>query len=159
MKEITRAVLSSFIKDYHGLSRGAKIALIVSAAAIFIVITAVLHHFCSTSPSVTLTQKRPDLSALSMTDEKGNKWILDLARAQPFSRIRSSERPGPPLLVKTDVRPINRFNISIGLEVVGQAGEKYVGAVQKNSKLQPPPQFKIVDQAGNVLTSGRFEYG
>ena len=61
-------------------------------------------------------------------------------------------------LVKTDVQ-ISGSDVSISLIVKGQAGEKYAGGVQKNGQWQQPPAFNIVDEAGKVLTSGRFKYG
>ncbi|MHC4566828.1 MAG: hypothetical protein ACYTE3_13870 [Planctomycetota bacterium] len=99
------------------------------------------------------------LSALSMTDENGDKWVLDLAKGQSLSTIKGSDRkPGPPLLVKTDVR-ISRQNVSIGLVVEGQAGEKYAGGAKKNRRWRPPPRFEIVNEAGKTLTNGAFKYG
>ena len=94
-----------------------------------------------------------------MTDENGDKWVLDLAKGQSLSTIKGSDRkPGPPLLIKTDVR-IGRQDVSIGLVVEGQAGEKYAGGAKKNRRWRPPPRFKIVDEAGKTLTNGAFKYG
>ena len=99
------------------------------------------------------------LSSLSTTDENGDKWVLDLARGQSLSSLKdSSAKSGPPLLVKTDVQIKGRY-VSIDLIVEGQAGEKYAGGVRKNRQRQPAPGFNIVDEAGKVLTSGRFKYG
>ncbi len=105
------------------------------------------------------SRQQPGLSPLSMTDENGDKWILDLARRQSLSSLKDSNaKSGPPLLVKTDVQ-IRGRNVSISLIVEGQAGEKYIGGVRKNRQRQPAPGFNIVDEAGKVLTSGRFRYG
>jgi pilus assembly protein CpaB len=99
------------------------------------------------------------LSSLSATDENRDKWILDLVKRQPLSSLEGSgAKPGPPLLVKTDVQ-ISGRNISINLIVEGQAGEKYAVGIRKNRQRQPAPGFNIVDEAGKVLTSGKFKYG
>ena len=99
------------------------------------------------------------LTLLSKTDKNGDKWILELVKGQsPSSLKNSSEKSGPPLLIKTDVQ-ISGRDASIGLIVEGQAGEKYAGGVQKNGQWQRAPAFKIVDEAGKVLASGRFQYG
>ncbi|MHC4707274.1 MAG: hypothetical protein ACYS8I_09335 [Planctomycetota bacterium] len=99
------------------------------------------------------------LSSLSTTDENGDKWVLDLAKGQSLSTIKGSDRkPGPPLLIKTDVR-ISGRNASVGLVIEGQAGEKYAGGAKKNRRWQPPPQFTIVDESGKTLVSGAFKYG
>jgi len=98
------------------------------------------------------------LSALSMTDANGDKWVLDLAKGQTASGLKDGAKPGSPLLVTTDVQ-ISGRDVSIGLIVEGQAGEKYAGGVQKNKQWQPPPGFKIVNDAGKTLTTGRFKYG
>ncbi len=65
---------------------------------------------------------------------------------------------GPPLIVRADVRPRGIRNISIGLSILGQAGERY-SRVTKNGKHMPAPTLKIVDESGKILSSGKFEYG
>jgi hypothetical protein len=115
-----------------------------------------IRRICSGPAS---SRRQFGLSSLSATDENGDKWVLDLAGGQSISCLKnSSAKPGRPLLVKTDVR-IKGRNVHIGLIVEGQAGEKYVGGVRKNSQRQPAPVFTIVDKADIVLASGRFKYG
>jgi hypothetical protein len=134
-----------------------KSIVIISAALVAVVVIGVLLHGIFSSPASSRQQL--GLSSLSTTDENGDKWILDLVKGQSLSSLKdSSTKTGPPLLVKTDVK-INNRDVSIGLIVEGQAGEKYVGGVQKNGQLQPAPAFNIVSEAGKVLTSGRFKYG
>jgi hypothetical protein len=135
-----------------------KKKIIVIASAIFaIILFGVLVHGIISSPASSRQQL--GLSSLSVTDEKGDKWVLDLAKGQSVSSLKdSAAKTGPPLLVKTDVQ-IKGRDVSIGLIVEGQAGEKYVGGVQKNGQWQPPPAFAIVNEAGKTLTSGRFKYG
>jgi hypothetical protein len=134
-----------------------KTIVIVSAAVIAVIIIGAL--LCSIFSSPPSSRQQLGLSPLSLTDENGIKWILDLAKGQSISGLKDSiAKAGPPLLVKTDVQIIGR-DVSIGLIVEGQAGEKYAGGVQKNGQWQPAPAFDIVNEAGKVLASGRFKYG
>jgi hypothetical protein len=136
-----------------------KKKIILIAFAIFVCVVAVgslLRGFLfSSAPS----RGKLGLSAQSMTDENGDRWILDLAKGQTTASFKNSDmKPGPPFKVKTDVQLSGR-EVSIGLVVEGQAGEKYIGGVKKNGRLQLPPSFQIVDGAGKTLTSGAFKYG
>ena len=134
-----------------------KIIAIVSAAVVAIVVIGALLRGIFSSPASSRQQL--GLSSLSTTDENGVKWVLDLVKGQSLSSLKdSSAKTGPPLLVKTDVQ-ISGHDVSIGLIVEGQAGEKYAGGVQKNGQWQQAPAFNIVNEAGKVLTSGRFKYG
>lgn len=129
----------------------------ISAVIIGIVVIGILLKAKFSSPASS--RQELGLSSLSTTDENGNKWVLELAKGQSPSALKnSSKKSGPPLLVKTDVQ-IKGRDVSIGLVVEGQAGEKYVGGVQKNGRWQPPPEFNIINEAGKTLTSGRFKYG
>jgi hypothetical protein len=157
MKEIISAIISKFSDDYRESSPKTKIVLIASVAAALVLVVGVSIRSCRVSS--TSYQQQLGLSSLSATDKNGDKWVLDLAKGQALSRLKSNRaKPGPPLVVKTDVQT-EGLEVSIGLIVEGQTGEKYVGGVKKNEQLQPPPRFKIVDKAGKVLTTGAFEYG
>jgi hypothetical protein len=104
--------------------------------------------------------QKSTLSALSVTDEIGDKWTLELVRGQPLSRITNSgKEPGSPLLVRTNTRKISNSEFSIGITVEGQAGEKYIGGAKKNGKLEPEPEFVIVNEKEKILARGKFEYG
>jgi len=155
MKEITSAIISSIFKDLS--SRRGKVVLIGLALAALIVIVDLFWLRGQSSSSVI---EQTALSPLSLTDENGDKWTLDLVRGQPLSRIsKSTKKPGPPLLIRTNVRKINNSQFSIGLTVEGQAGEKYIGGAIKNGKQEPEPQFIILDERGRILAKGKFEYG
>ena len=159
MKEIISAIISKFSDDYRESSRKTKIILIASVAAALVLVIGVSFRGCRVSGFSTSYQRLLGLSSLSITDKNGDKWVLELAKGQAQSGLKGSgAKPGPPLVVKTDVQPKGR-EVSIALVVEGQAGEKYVGGVKKNERWQPPPRFKIVDKAGKVLTTGAFEYG
>ena len=132
------------------------VAIAIGAIVVVVVIGALLHSIFSSPAS---SRQQLGLSSLSTTDENGNKWVLDLAKGQSLTGLKdSSAKAGPPLLVKTDVQ-ISGRDVSIGLVVEGQAGEKYAGGAQKNGQWQPAPAFTIVNEAGKTLTSGRFKYG
>lgn len=162
MKEIISAVISRLSEyvciiasGYCNFSRKTKIVLAVAAAVIFTLLIAKI--FSSSSP--TSLKKELGLSSLSKTDDNGDKWILELSRGQPLRRIsRNGKKSGQPLLVKTEVQ-VKYDEVSIRLIVEGQAGERYVGGARKNDKWQPPPKFKIVNEAGKILAVGQFEYG
>jgi hypothetical protein len=133
-----------------------KIIVIASVAVIAIVVIGQLWRSIFSVPA---SRQQLGLTPLTTTDENGDKWVLDLAKGQSLSSLKdSSAKTGPPLLVRTDVQITGR-EVSIGLVVEGQAGEKYAGGVQKNGQWQPAPAFNIVNEAGKVLTSGRFKYG
>jgi hypothetical protein len=140
----------------HNPSEKKKIIVITSSVFAIVVMGALLHGIFSSPAS---SRQQLGLSSLTTTDENGDKWVLELAKGQSLSSLKdSSAKSGPPLLVKTDVQ-IKGRDVTIGLVVEGQAGEKYVGGVQKNGRWQPPPAFNIVNEAGKTLTSGRFKYG
>ena len=154
MNEIASAIISSVYKDLS--SRRGKIVIICLGAASLIVILSELF----VNPDRPSSLQKSTLSALSETDENGNEWTLDLIRGQPLSRIHKSDKePGPPLTVRTNVRKISNSQLSVGITVEGQAGEKYIGGAKKNGKQEPEPQFIIVDEKGRILGGGKFEYG
>lgn len=156
MRQIISAIMSSFIKDLS--SRKAKVFLFCLAAGIIILIAGILLLFRgqpSSSPKL-----RETLSALSVTDENGDKWILDLVKGQQFSGVNMNDRkPGPPLLVSTNIMKIDNRRLSVGIEVKGQAGERYIVGALKNGKREPEPQFIIIDEKARILAKGKFEYG
>jgi hypothetical protein len=155
MKQITSAIISSFFKDMF--SRKGKILLTCITAAALVLIVGI---FCFISRPSSSIQQKVSLSALTATDEIGNKWTLELVRGQPLSRIsQSNKKPGPPLLVRTNTRKISNRQLSIGITVEGQAGEKYIGGAIKNGKQEPEPQFIIVDEKSRILIKGKFKYG
>jgi len=65
---------------------------------------------------------------------------------------------GPPFTIKPEVRGA-RPQVSIDLKIYGRAGEQYSNVIMRNGKRIASPKLEIVDEKGNVLTTGRFEYG
>ena len=133
-----------------------KVRIAVAACVCVLAVGTLLRGFLF-SPATS--RDKLGLSSLSMADENGDKWVLDLAKGQSLSAIKGSDKkPGPPLLIRTDVQ-IRGRDASIGLIVEGQAGEKYAGGAKKNRRWQPPPRFRIIDEAGKTLAGGAFKYG
>jgi hypothetical protein len=60
--------------------------------------------------------------------------------------------------MRTDVQRKNQ-TVSIGLTLTGQAGEHYNPQVLTHSGPLPAPKITIVNDANDVLASGKFEYG
>ena len=102
-------------------------------------------------PEVASVQ--PSFGPLRQTDENGGTWSMDLAGAG-----RSAEQAGPPILIKTDVYRGGR-EVSIGLVLEGQAGERYRPVVTKNRVRLPAPRLRIVNEAGQVIVDDSFRYG
>jgi len=96
--------------------------------------------------------------SLRQTDPKGDVWQLDMASG-PRRASADPNRPkaGPPIIVKTDVRRVAN-QVSIGLVLEGQAGERY-RAVRKNGRTIAAPALRIVNEAGQVVLDGSFRYG
>ncbi len=157
MSSILRAVLLSYFKD---ISTKAKIILAGFAAVLIILLGILLFRDGSQPPTSAVPQGIANLSPLSITDANGITWSLEPVRGQPLSLINESDRkPGLPLVIKTNTVKINEQTISIGLSVEGQAGEKYIAGVMKGRSIESQPIFRILDEEGRTLATGRFEYG
>jgi hypothetical protein len=101
----------------------------------------------------------------------GNKWRIfsfgpwgDLQRIKVRKEETTVLKPGPPLLVSADVGQRRRLGsadkrVSVGISIIGRAGEHYSPRIAKNGRNVGAPKLKIVDESGKVLTSGKFEYG
>jgi hypothetical protein len=124
-----------------------------------------LHIGPSTNPVKTHVGKYLALLGNLTSDAGGDKWQFSFYGAQdPSSRITVSKgqtttlKFGPPLFLRTEVKPTGR-QVSIGLSITGKSGERYNPGVMKNGKALEAPKLQIIDEAGNVLASGKFEYG
>ena len=93
----------------------------------------------------------------------GDRWQLYCSLDNlPVIKITKGQtvslKFGPPLIVKADVkRSGNR--VTIAPVITGSAGEVYDNRVMKNGMSLSAPRLKIIDEASNVLASGKFEYG
>jgi hypothetical protein len=56
---------------------------------------------------------------------------------------------------------INRSGsvVSIDYTIIGEAGEHYRTFATRGGRAMTGAKINIVDEAGNVLKTGRFEYG
>ena len=102
---------------------------------------------------------RPSRLRISKQQD-GRTWKIDsrgpwgnLSKISVNKNKTTNLRLGPPLLTKSSVSRLGT-RISIGLTIIGQAGEHYLPTSTGSA-----PKIKIIDEAGNVLASGRFEYG
>lgn len=67
-------------------------------------------------------------------------------------------RCGPPFVIKTNVRN-QKGQVLIDFDIKGQAGEQYRKYALKNNRTLSGAKLKIIDEEGNVLTTGKFQYG
>jgi hypothetical protein len=65
---------------------------------------------------------------------------------------------GPPLTLKTDARNAQGV-VSVGLTIVGRAGEVYSAGAEENGRQLPAPRLRILDERGRIAAQGAFEYG
>jgi hypothetical protein len=65
---------------------------------------------------------------------------------------------GPPFQIKPKVQ-FTGTKVSIDFNIIGKAGEHYYNVIMQNEKRASAPTLKIIDEAGSVLASGKFEYG
>jgi len=65
---------------------------------------------------------------------------------------------GPPFQIKPEAR-YTGSRVLIDFNIIGKAGEHYRNVVMRNNKRVSAPKVKIIDEAGSVLASGKFEYG
>jgi len=109
---------------------------------------------------------KPERAVLRLEKDEQTWWGL-LCRRGPWgelSKINVAKgkttilKLGPPLIVHTDVQRNNQV-VSIGLSLVGQAGEHWSAQVLTRQGPLAAPKFRIVDETGNVLAEGKFEYG
>ena len=96
---------------------------------------------------------------LQKTDESGNTWVLTLASGQSFSGAADGAQARPLITVKADVERRRANEATIGLVLAGPGGERYRPVVTKNGVRLPAPGLKIVDEQGEVLAEGKFQYG
>jgi len=109
---------------------------------------------------------KPERIVVRLTKTSEQWWSI-LCRREPWGKLATINvakgnttalKLGPPLEMRTDVQRNNRI-VSIGLKLVGQAGEHYSPEVLTHNGPPLAPKIMIMDQAGNILASGNFEYG
>jgi len=109
---------------------------------------------------------KPERIVVRLTKTSDQWWSI-LCRREPWGKLATINvakgetttlKLGPPLVIRTDVQRRNS-TVSIGLTVVGQAGEHYSPQVLTHNGPLPAPAVTIVDESGQELASGKFEYG
>lgn len=107
---------------------------------------------------------RPKSLRLSMQQD-GDTWQFE--STGPWGemstvKVRNGDTAvlelGPPFTIKPVVRGA-RPQIFMDLKIYGRTGEQYRNVIMRNGKRIASPKLEIVDEKGNVLTTGRFEYG
>jgi hypothetical protein len=115
------------------------------------------------APAATYRARRVVLRV----EEGSDKWWSLLVRRGPWgdlATVKVVEQQtttlalGPPLTIDAGVKRKGRA-VSIGLSVIGRAGEHYGPQLLSSDGPSPPPRLKIMDETGNILASGKFEYG
>jgi hypothetical protein len=107
---------------------------------------------------------RPQFLSLSMK-QGGHRWKIEsfgpwanLSKIKVRNNQTTAIKLGPPFRIKTEVRK-NSSVLSIGYAIIGQAGEQYRNFITKDNRAVTGAKIKIIDEAGNVLESGKFKYG
>ncbi len=107
---------------------------------------------------------RPQWLKLSM-QQGSDTWGLetrgpwgDLSTIRVKSNETTVLKLGPPFQIKTKTL-YTGTKVSIDFNIIGKAGEHYRNVITQNNKRAPASKVKIIDEAGNVLASGKFEYG
>jgi hypothetical protein len=157
IKDRIQNLLYIFAPGLYHASQRTKVILASCAATAIIALIVLAARSCSGGPRPT--GYAIQLGPLSGKDKSGNEWIIELLEGQPrFFYSNNNLKPGPPLIVSTNV-DFKGPDASIGIEVKGQAGEKYQPGAMKNGKQVGAPKFDIVDERGKILASGQFKYG
>ncbi|MBW7989614.1 MAG: hypothetical protein FVQ84_06310 [Planctomycetes bacterium] len=108
---------------------------------------------------------RPQWLKLSMQQGKSDKWGLEsrgpwgqLSTIKVKNNDTTVLKLGPPFQIKTKAL-FTGTKVSIDFNIIGKAGEHYQNVVMQNNKRASAPKVKIIDEAGSVLATGKFEYG
>ena len=108
--------------------------------------------------------QRPEYLSLSMKQDSST-WQIDsrgpwgdLSTIKVTNNNTTVLKLGSPFLIKPKVRK-SGSNVSIDFSIIGQASEQYQNFARKNNRAVPAAKANIVDETGNVLASGKFEYG
>ncbi len=108
---------------------------------------------------------RPQWLKLSMQQGKSDKWGLE--SRGPWGqlstiRVKNNDTTvlqlGPPFQIKTKAL-FTGSKVSIDFNIIGKAGEHYRNVITQNNRRTSAPGVKIIDEAGSVLATGKFEYG
>jgi len=114
--------------------------------------------------TVSARVHKPERLSISM-GQKGHIWKIDskgpwgnLSRIKIKNDKTTVIRLGPPFRISPRVRK-SGSNLSIDFAIIGQAGEQYENFIRKDDRAVTGAKVNIVDETGNVLEAGRFQYG
>jgi len=106
----------------------------------------------------------PRFLSISMKQD-GQTWQIesrgpwaDLSKIRIKGNQTTTLRLGPPFLIEPSVSR-SSSSVSIDFAVIGQAGEQYQKFVTRDNRTVADAKATIVDEAGNVLATGKFRYG
>ncbi len=103
---------------------------------------------------------------LTEKDSTGQQWAFRVGKAAAGQLGSFEIKPGrttsfqlgPPYKITTSMERIGE-KVYLDFFLSGQAGESYQPGAKKNGTMVPEPGFKIIDESGKVVHTGRFEYG
>jgi len=107
---------------------------------------------------------RPQRLNLSMQQGGDTYHLESRGPWGDFSTIRVENNEttilklGPPFQIKTKAL-FTGSKVEIDFNIFGKAGEHYSKVITQNNKRASAPGVKIIDEDGNVIASGKFEYG
>ena len=95
----------------------------------------------------------------------GHTWKIEsfgpwaeMSKIKVQNNEATAIRLGPPFLIKPKVNK-NSSILSIGYAIIGQADEQYENFITKDGRAVIGATISIIDEAGNILESGKFKYG
>ncbi len=97
---------------------------------------------------------------LHAIDKENKNWTLWGRGGKEFTLTAgktTTRHYGPPLAVWPEVREKGR-KVLICFTLTGQGGELYIPIAEKDGQGFSAPEYKVVDEKGKVLTSGKFAF-
>ena len=162
---IAAAILLLFLysqgKGHIKIDAGGAVAELELAGGLFNTVTISSQ---AEPAKINIRTYRPKSLSISMQQGSDNWQINGTGPWGKLSKIRVTNnnttalRLGPPFLIKPQVRK-SGSSVSVNFTIIGEASEQYQNFARKNNRWVPAAKTKIIDEAGNVLASGIFEYG
>lgn len=97
--------------------------------------------------------------------QDGDTWLLyssgpwgKLSKIKVKNKDITVLRLGPPLEIKPNVR-YTGSRVLVDFNIIGRSGEHYSSVIMRNNKRVAAPKVRIIDETGNILASGKLEYG
>ncbi|MBP7050123.1 MAG: hypothetical protein KBE65_03830 [Phycisphaerae bacterium] len=117
-------------------------------------------------PTWRLPAGRYYLRSLDLTEvDRGDRWAFSMTSPGQLKdfQIKPGQttrlKIGPPFQARGSLRRYAYSpDVTVGVNLEGQAGEWYSAVVTKNEKNVPEPSFRILNGAQQVVQSGQFAY-